>query len=142
MKAFENWIQLDFRLHIFINHCDRRFSFTLFAFTFVSHPKHTQSSIYLILVCHAPFPISLFLASVSLSFLFARFVVNLQYVTNKCKQRWLHHNSQAITEEKTVCFTYHIPATQKISFISFIQPLNALCVSFWSVNDISVCVFM
>lgn len=107
----------------------KRFKLNSTGFSFSHFHKSLRQTFHFITMCVCIFFIFALGFFTLCFFYFVQFVVNLQYVTNKCKQRWLHHNSPVITEEKTVFFVFHLPSTsatfvQKISFISFIQPLD------------------
>lgn len=46
------------------------------------------------------------------------FLANMQYVTNKCKQKWLHHNSRVITRKMEL---FHLPCHFGAKFCTYIR---------------------
>lgn len=46
------------------------------------------------------------------------FLANMQYVTNKCKQKWLHHNSRVITRKMEL---FHLPCHFSAKFCTYVS---------------------
>lgn len=46
------------------------------------------------------------------------FLANMQYVTNRCKQKWLHHNSRVITRKMEL---FHLPCHFGAKFCTYIR---------------------